>query len=135
MPAFAAHIHAVQDDRTERASLDRINRAKEHWGAYVQSIAELQLTLNKIAIEQVVFLSKWRVEDRARRSSRARPVVCVDCGARDLEHFYTSRQGEWLASQWRERSSSTSRTQANNPGSPDEEAGHCKKALTLPNML
>ncbi len=43
MPAFDAHIHAFQDDRTERASLDRINQAKEHWRAYVQGSAELQL--------------------------------------------------------------------------------------------
>ncbi len=32
-------------------------------------------------------------EDHARRSSRVRPAVCVDCGARDLEHFYTARVG------------------------------------------
>ena len=135
MPPFDAHLHAFRDDRTERASLDRINQAKEHWRAYVQGRAELELIRNKLAIEQAVLLSKWRAEDRALRSSRARPVVCVDCGVRNLEHFYTSRQGEWLASQWRERSSSTSRTQANNPGSLDEEAGHCQKAVTLPNML
>ncbi len=93
MPDLDAHIHAFQDDRTERASLDRINQAKELWRAYIQSIAEVQLTLNKIAIEQAVFLSKWRAEDRARRPSRVRPIVCVDCGARDLEHFSTSREG------------------------------------------
>ena len=73
-----AHLHAFQDDLTERASLDRINRAKEHWRAYLQ---------------QAALLSKWRAEDRALRSSRARPVVCVDCGARELENFYRSREG------------------------------------------
>ncbi len=78
MPAYDAHLHAFRDDRTERASLDRINQAKEYWRAYLQ---------------QAALLSKWRAEDRARRSSRARPVVCVDCGARHLEHFYTSREG------------------------------------------
>ncbi len=93
MPAVDAHLHAFQDARTERASLDRIKRVREHWRAYVQSIAELQLTLNKIAIEQAVFLSKWRAEDRARRSSKTSPVVCRHCGARELEHFYTSREG------------------------------------------
>jgi len=46
-----------------------------------------------------------------------------------------SVQGEWLARQWRERSGSTSRTQANNPGSSDEEAGHCQKTVTFPNIL
>ncbi len=131
MPDYDADIHAFQDDLTERASLDRINWAKEHWRAYVQGRAESELMRNK----QTILLSAWRAEDRALRSSRARPVVCSDCGARNLEHFYTSRQGEWLASQWRERSSSTSRTPANNPGSPDEEAGHCQKAVTFPNML
>ncbi len=88
MPAYGAHIHAFQDDRTARASLDRVNRAKEHWRAYVQGRAELELTLNK----QAILLSAWRAEDRARRSSRARPVVCSDCGARHLEHFYTSKR-------------------------------------------
>ncbi len=43
MLAFDAHIHAFQDDRTERASRDRINQAKEHWRAYVQGRAELGL--------------------------------------------------------------------------------------------
>ncbi len=90
---YDAHIHAFQVDLTEQSSRDRINLAKEYWRAYVQSIAELQLTLNKIAIEQAVFLSKWQAEDRALRSSRARPIVCVDCGARDLEHFSSSREG------------------------------------------
>ncbi len=131
MPDSEARIHAFQVDLTEQSSRDRINQAKEHWRAYLQGRAELELLLNK----QAVLLSKWRAEDRACRSSKASPVVCCDCGARDLEHFYTSRQGEWLASQWRERSSSTSRTPANNPGSPDEEAGHCQKAVTYPNML
>ena len=89
MPDHDAHIHAFQDDRTERASLDRINQAKEHWRAYIQGRAELELIRNKQAIP----LSAWRAEDRARRSSRVRPVVCSDCGAGHLEHFYTSRAG------------------------------------------
>ncbi len=86
MPAFDAHLHAFQDDRTARASLDRINRAKEHWRAYIQGRVELELLRNK----QAILLSAWQAEDRALRSSRARPVVCVDCGARELEHYYTS---------------------------------------------
>jgi len=89
MPAYDTYIQAFQDDRTARASLDRINRAKEHWRAYVQGRAELELMRNK----QAILLSAWRAEDRALRSSRARPVVCVDCGARHLEHFYTARVG------------------------------------------
>ncbi len=88
MPAYHAHIHAFQDDLTEWASLDRINRAKEHWRAYLQGRAELELLLNK----QAILLSAWQAEDRARRSSTVRPAVCVDCGARHLEHFYTSKQ-------------------------------------------
>ncbi len=78
MPAYDAHLHAFHDDRTERASLDRINQAKEHWGAYLQGRAELELLLNK----QTILLSAWQAEDRARRSSRVRPVACVDCGTR-----------------------------------------------------
>ncbi len=89
MPACDAHLHAFQDARTERASMDRINRAKEHWRAYVQGRAESELMRNK----QAILLSAWRAEDRALRSSRARPAVCVDCGARHLEHFYTARVG------------------------------------------
>ncbi len=89
MPAYDAHVHAFQDDFTERASLDRINRAKEHWRAYLQGRAESELLLNK----QTILLSAWQAEDRALRSSRARRVVCVDCGARHLEHFYTARVG------------------------------------------
>ncbi len=89
MPDSDAPIHAFQDARTARASLDRINQAKEHWRAYVQGRAELELLRNK----QAILLSAWRAEDRALRSSRARPVVCVDCGARHLEHFYTARVG------------------------------------------
>ncbi len=58
MPAYDAHIHAFQDDLTERASLDRITRAKEHWGAYLQGRAELELLLNK----QAILLSAWRAE-------------------------------------------------------------------------
>jgi len=88
MPDLDAHIHAFQDARTERASLDRINRAKSLWIEYIQGRAELELTLNK----QTILLSTWRAEDRARRSSMVRPVVCSDCGARHLEHFYASRQ-------------------------------------------
>ncbi len=87
MPDFDAHIHAFQVDLTEQSSRDRINLAKEHWRAYIQGITELELLLNK----QTILLSAWQAEDRALRSSRARPVVCSDCGARDLEHFYTAR--------------------------------------------
>ncbi len=86
---YDAHIHAFQVDLTEQSSRDRINLAKEHWRAYVQGRAELELLLNK----QTILLSAWRAEDRALRSSRARPVVCSDCGARNLEHFYTARVG------------------------------------------
>ncbi len=86
---YDAHIHAFQVDLTEQSSLDRINHAKEHWRAYIQGITELELLLNK----QTVLLSAWQAEDRALRSSRARPVVCVDCGARNLQHFYTARVG------------------------------------------
>ncbi len=96
MPAYDAHLHAFQDARTERASLDRINLAKEHWQAYLQGRAELELLLNK----QAILLSAWRAEDRALRSSRARRVVCVDCGARHLEHFYPSRTGGSTLCQW-----------------------------------
>ncbi len=63
MPNYDAHLHAFQDDRTARASLDRINRAKEQWRAYVQCRAESELLRNKLAI----LLSKWQAEDRARR--------------------------------------------------------------------
>ena len=69
---------------------------EEHWRAYVQGRAELELTLNK----QTILLSAWQAEDRALRSSRARRVVCVDCGARHLEHFYTSRTGGSTLCQW-----------------------------------
>ncbi len=89
MPPFDAHIHAFQVDLTEQSSRDRINLAKEHWQAYLQGRAELELLLNK----QAILLSAWQAEDPALRSSRARPAVCVDCGARELEHFYTSKQG------------------------------------------
>ena len=89
MLAFDTHIHAFQDDRTARASLDRVNRAKEHWRAYVQGSAELELMRNK----QAILLSAWRAEDRARRSSTVRPAARVDCGARELEHFYTFEVG------------------------------------------
>ena len=65
MPAYDAHTHAFLDARTERASLDRINRAKEHWRAYVQGIQESELLLNK----QTILLSAWQAEDRARRLS------------------------------------------------------------------
>ncbi len=75
---YDAHIQTFHDDRTARASLDRITRAKEHWRAYLQGRAELELLLNK----QTILLSAWQAEDRALRSSRARPVVCVDCGTR-----------------------------------------------------
>ena len=86
---YDAHIHAFEVDLTEQSSRDRINLAKEHWRAYIQGSAELELLLNK----QAILLSAWQAEDRALRSSRARRVVCVDCGARHLEHFYTSRGG------------------------------------------
>ncbi len=66
MPDFDAHIHAFQDDLTERASLDRINRAKEHWRAYVQGSAELELMRSK----QTILLTEWQAEDRARRVNR-----------------------------------------------------------------
>ncbi len=92
MPDSDAPIRAFQDDLTEGASRDRITQAKEHWRVYVQCRTALELRLNKLAIEQDILLSKWRVEDRALRSSRARPVVCVACGARELEHFYRSRE-------------------------------------------
>ncbi len=93
MPASDAHIHAFQDDRTARASRDRINRAKEHWRAYVQGIAELQLTLNKIAIERAALLSIWQAQDRASGATTVSPAACCDCGARSLEHFYTAKEG------------------------------------------
>ena len=63
---YDAHLHAFRDDRTARASLGRINQAKEHWRAYVQGRTELELLLNK----QAILLSAWQAEDRARRSSR-----------------------------------------------------------------
>ncbi len=86
---YDAHIHAFQVDLTEQSSLDRINLAKEHWRAYLQGRTESELLLNK----QTILLSAWQAEHRALRSSRARRVVCVDCGARHLEHFYTARVG------------------------------------------
>ncbi len=55
MPDSDAPLHAFQDAPTERSSLDRINRGKEHWRAYVQGRAELELLLNK----QTILLSKW----------------------------------------------------------------------------
>ena len=81
MPTPDAHIHAFQDDRTERASRERITQAKAHWRAYVNGIRDLELRLNKMTLDQDILLSKWRAEDRELRSSRARPVVCSDCGA------------------------------------------------------
>ncbi len=86
---YDAHLHAFQVDLTERASLERINQAKEHWGAYVQDIQESELLINK----QTILLNVWQAEDRALRSSRGRRAVCSDCGARHLEHFYRSREG------------------------------------------
>ncbi len=56
MPDFDAHIQTFHDDRTDRASLDRINQAKEHWRAYIQGITELELLLNK----QTILLSAWQ---------------------------------------------------------------------------
>ncbi len=93
---YDAHIHVFQVDLTEQSSRDRINLAKEHWRAYVQGRAELELMRNK----QAILLSAWRAEDRARRSSTVRPAACVDCGARELEHFYTSRTGGSTLCQW-----------------------------------
>ncbi len=84
---YDAHIHLFQVDLTEQSSRDRINLAKEHWRVYVQGSAELELMRNK----QTILLSAWQAEDRALRSSRARRVVCRDCGVRELEHFYTAR--------------------------------------------
>ncbi len=96
MPALDTHIQAFHDDRTARPSLDRISQAKEHWRAYVQGRAELELMRNK----QAILLSAWQAEDRALRSSRTRRVVCVDCGARELEHFYRSKEGGSTLCQW-----------------------------------
>ncbi len=96
MSALSPFFQPLWNDRTERASLDRINQAKEHWRAYLQGRAELELLRNK----QTILLSAWQAEDRARRSSRVRPAVCVDCGARNLEHFYTSRTGGSTLCQW-----------------------------------
>ncbi len=87
---YDAHLHAFPVDLTEQSSRDRINLAKEHWGAYLQGRAELAILLNK----QTILLSAWQAEDCALRSSRARRVVCSDCGARNLEHFYRSREGD-----------------------------------------
>ncbi len=64
---FDAHLHAFQVDLTEQSSRDRINLAKEHWRAYVQGSAELELMRNK----QAILLSAWQAEDRALRSSTA----------------------------------------------------------------
>ena len=89
MPAFDAHLHAFQDDRMDRASLDRINRAKEYWQAYLQGRAELALMRNK----QAILLSAWQAEDQAMRASAVNLASCADCGARNLEPFYTSRVG------------------------------------------
>ncbi len=93
---FDAHVHAFQVDLTEQSSRDRVNLAKEHWRAYIQGITELELLRNK----QAILLSAWRAEDQALRSSRARPAVCVDCGARELEHFYTARTRGSTLCQW-----------------------------------
>ncbi len=93
---FDAHIHAFQVDLTEQSSRDRVNLAKEHWRAYLEGRAELELLRNK----QTILLSAWQAEDRALRSSRARRVVCSDCGARHLEHFYTARTVGSTLCQW-----------------------------------
>ncbi len=47
---YDAHLHAFQVDLTERASLERINQAKEHWRAYVQGRADSELIRNKLAV-------------------------------------------------------------------------------------
>ncbi len=85
---YDSHVHAFQVDLTEQSSRDRVNLAKEHWRAYLQGRAELELLRNK----QTILLSAWQAEDRALRSSRSRPAACSDCGARHLEHFYTARE-------------------------------------------
>ncbi len=76
---YDAHIHVFQVDLTEQSSRDRINLAKEHWRAYVQGRAESELMRNK----QAILLSAWRAEDRALRSSRARPALPALTAGRD----------------------------------------------------
>ena len=52
MPASDAHLHAFQDDRTERASLERINRIRGDWQAYVTGIEEEDGRTNKEARDE-----------------------------------------------------------------------------------
>jgi len=57
MPAFDAHVQALQDNLTELSSLDRLNRIKEDWLAYVTGIEEMKLhhkTLGRKIITRVL---------------------------------------------------------------------------------
>ncbi len=80
-----AHVQTLRDNLTELSSLDRINRIREDWQAYVTGIEEMKLHHNTLGLKIVVLLSKWEAEECARRSFPAIQAVCRDCGAQPSE--------------------------------------------------
>ncbi len=54
---------------------------------------ELKHEFARIAAARADMLRRWQAEDQALGLAKVSPAVCCDCGARDLEHFYTTRVG------------------------------------------
>ena len=92
---MGSHVQGFRNHLTEQSQLERPNPLKSDWHAYVTGIEEMKLHHNALGIKFAVLLSRWRAEDRARRllPVPASPVACAACGARHLEHFYTSKAG------------------------------------------
>ncbi len=66
---YDAHLHAFQVDPTEQSSRDRNNLAKEHWRAYLQGRAELEL------LERKGVLTKQEVLDMIHELRQREPTA------------------------------------------------------------
>ncbi len=73
---------------TNRAAL-----AAKRISIHYQLADEFKQEFANIAAGGADMLRRWLAEDQASASSMVSPVVCCECGALDLEDFYTSKEG------------------------------------------
>ncbi len=79
---------------------DRWTLALSLWVAIQRGTANVRQQLVRLVVRNEASLKAWQAEDQARRSYKAGRAVCRDCGARHLEHFYTSGVGGSTLCQW-----------------------------------
>ena len=96
MADWPADLRAHWDDLATRCPLDPANPAESLLQTLRQAGAELERQLAALAAARADLQRTWAVVQTTNPTA-VRSVVCRECGAGNLTHFYTSkRQGDTL---------------------------------------